>query len=139
MLVRSDDEVYRVDHYWLGLPKKRFPVKATYAQWGMGMLGFLLIFSFVRVGMQVPLGFWPIAWSVVGAGVVGKITGRYVQHERPLTAVLAAAGHELFGPRRRTKSEGGRLGLSHVRFNDERPRLTGRQLRQMRNTTGSEL
>ena len=38
VLVRTDDEVYRVDSVWLGPPRATFPWRARYVAYGVGFV-----------------------------------------------------------------------------------------------------
>ena len=38
VLVRTDDEVYRVDSVWLGPPRATFPWRARYVSYGLGLV-----------------------------------------------------------------------------------------------------
>lgn len=128
MRVRTDDEVYRVDAVWLGPPKATFPWRARYVAWGVGILVFILIFASERaVGFQ--LGFFTVAWAVVGTVVLTRLICSRISHERPLGAVFTMWTRELSTPRERTAGNGGAVSATkvHVRSSRPRPRSRGNQ------------
>ena len=48
MLVRTDDQVYRVDSVWLGPPRATFPWRARYVSYGLGLLIMIFIMFLQR-------------------------------------------------------------------------------------------
>ena len=54
VLVRTDDEVYRVDAVWLGPPRATFPWRARYVSYGLGLwLMILVMFVQRRIGIEL--------------------------------------------------------------------------------------
>jgi hypothetical protein len=121
VLVRTDDEVYRVDSVWLGPPRATFPWRARYVSYGLGLLTMILV-MFVQRRIGIGLDFFSVAWALVITVVVARFLGQRIDYERPLGQVLALFWHEVCGPRRRTAAAGGRLRSGHVRIGSARAR-----------------
>jgi hypothetical protein len=121
VLVRTDDEVYRVDSVWLGPPRATFPWRARYVSYGLGLLTMILV-MFVQRRIGIGLDFFSVAWALVITVVVARFLGQRINYERPLGQVLALFWHEVCGPRRRTAAAGGRLRSGHVRIGSARAR-----------------
>lgn len=115
MLVRTDDEVYRVDAVWLGPPRATFPWRARYVSYGVGLLVMVLV-MFVQRRIGIGLDFFSVAWALVVTVLVTRFLGQRIDFERPLGQVLALFGHEVRGPRARTTPAGGPVRSGHVRL-----------------------
>ena len=115
MLVRTDDEIYRVDSVWLGPPRATFPWRARYVSYGLGLLIMILI-MFVQRRVGIGLDFFSVAWALVLTVVATRFIGQRINYERPLGQVLGLFKHEITGPRRRTVGTGGVVRSSHVRI-----------------------
>ncbi len=113
VLVRTDDEVYRVDSVWLGPPRATFPWRARYVSYGLGLLVMILV-MFVQRRIGIGLDFFSVAWALVLTVVVTRFLGQRIDYERPLGQVVALFRHEVTGPRRRTVG-GGRCGPRRAR------------------------
>lgn len=114
VLVRTDDEVYRVDSVWLGPPRATFPWRARYVSYGVGLLVMILV-MFVQRRVGIGLDFFSVAWALVLTVVVTRFLGQRIDYERPLGQVLAHFRHEISGPRARTVVGGGAVRSGHVR------------------------
>ncbi|MGH3566726.1 MAG: hypothetical protein ACRDRH_11980 [Pseudonocardia sp.] len=123
MLVRTDDEVYRVDSVWLGPPRATFPWRARYVAYGVGLLVIILI-MFVQRRVGIGIGFFSVAWALVITVVITRFVGRRIDYERPLGQVVDLFRQEITGPRRRTRVAGGPVRSGHVRVTSRaaRPR-----------------
>lgn len=119
MLVRTDDEVYRIDAVWLGPPRATFPWRARYVSYGVGLLTMMAI-MFVQRRLGIPLDFFSIAWSLVGTVAVTRLLGKKISFERPFGQVVTQFWSEVTGPRRRTAAGGGHLRAGHVRIRSSR-------------------
>lgn len=115
VLVRTDDEVYRVDSVWLGPPRATFPWRARYVSYGVGLLVMILV-MFVQRRIGIGLDFFSVAWALVGTVVVTRFLGQRIDYERPLGQVLSLFGHEVRGPRATTAVAGGAVRSGHVRL-----------------------
>ena len=114
MLVRTDDEVYRVDAVWLGPPRATFPWRARYVSYGLGLMVMILI-MFVQRRIGIGLDFFSIAWALVLTVFFTRLLGKRIDYERPLGQVLELFRHEIRGPRARTAVGGGPVRFRHVR------------------------
>jgi hypothetical protein len=114
LLVRTDDEVYRVDGVWLGPPRATFPWRARYVSYGLGLLVMILV-MFVQRRIGIGLDFFSVAWALIVTIVVTRFLGRRIDYERPLGQVLTLFRHEVTGPRERTAVAGGAVRCGHVR------------------------
>jgi len=114
VLVRTDDEVYRVDSVWLGPPRATFPWRARYVSYGLGLVVMILV-MFVQRRIGIGLDFFSIAWALVITVVVTRFLGKKIDYERPLGQVVELFRHEVRGPRARTAPAGGAVRTGHVR------------------------
>ncbi len=114
LLVRTDDEVYRVDAVWLGPPRATFPWRARYISYGIGLLVMVAV-MFVQRRIGIELSFFSVAWALVLTVVFTKFIGKRIHYDRPVEAVLKLFSHELTGPRRRSGRRGGPVRVGHVR------------------------
>lgn len=135
MLVRTDDEVYRVDSVWLGPPRATFPWRARYVSYGVGLLVMIVVmFAQRRVG--IGLDFFSVAWALVLTVLITRFIGQRVDAERPLGQVFAHFRHEVAGPRARTAVGGGAVRSGHVRLGPAvRPRKRRAGRRERRHAT----
>lgn len=113
VLVRTDDQVYRVDSVWLGPPRATFPWRARYVSYGVGLLVMTLV-MFVQRRIGIGLDFFSVAWSLIFTVVITRFLGKRIGDERPLGQVVALFRHELKGPRRRTAVAGGPVRSDRV-------------------------
>lgn len=114
MLVRTDDEVYRVDAVWLGPPRATFPWRARYVSYGVGLLVMVFV-MFVQRRLGIGLDFFSVAWALVLTVLVTRTVGKRIDYERPLGQVARLFRYELTGPRPRTGTVGGAVRSRHVR------------------------
>jgi hypothetical protein len=115
VLVRTDDEVYRVDSVWLGPPRATFPWRARYVSYGLGLLVMVLV-MFVQRRIGIGLDFFSVAWALILTILITRFLGQRINDERPLGQVVAMFWHEVSGPRARTAAEGGQLRTNRVRI-----------------------
>jgi hypothetical protein len=114
MLVRTDDEVYRIDAVWLGPPRATFPWRARYVSYGLGLVVMILV-MFVQRRVGIGLDFFSVAWALVVTVFITRLLGKRIDYERPLGQVLELFRHEVRGPRARTVVAGGPVRARHVR------------------------
>ena len=114
MLVRTDDEVYRIDSVWLGPPRATFPWRARYVAYGLGLVVMILI-MFVQRRIGIGLDFFSVAWALVLTVFVTRLLGTRINYERPLGQVVELFRHEVRGPRARVAVGGGSVRFAHVR------------------------
>jgi hypothetical protein len=128
VLVRTDDEVYRVDSVWLGPPRATFPWRARYVSYGLGLL-VMIVVMFLQRRIGIGLDFFSVAWALIITVLVTRFLGQRIDYERPLGQVVALFRHELRGPRRRTAVAGGPVRSEHVAV---RPARSAKALPQRR-------
>jgi hypothetical protein len=121
VLVRTDDEVYRVDAVWLGPPRATFPWRARYVSYGLGLVIMILV-MFVQRRVGIGLDFFSVAWALVLTVFVTRLIGKRIDYERPLGQVVELFRHEVRGPRARTAVGGGPVRSGHVRVSHSRAR-----------------
>jgi hypothetical protein len=114
VLVRTDDEVYRVDAVWLGPPRATFPWRARYVSYGLGLLVMIAV-MFVQRRIGIGLDFFSVAWALIITVLITRFLGHRIDYERPLGQVVALFRKEIAGPRRRTAGTGGPVRSAHVR------------------------
>lgn len=115
VLVRTDDEVYRVDSVWLGPPRATFPWRARYVSYGLGLLVMVAI-TFLQRRLGIDLDFFSVAWALLLTVAVTRFLGQRIDYERPLGQVFALFRHEVAGPRACTAVAGGAVRSGHVRI-----------------------
>ncbi len=124
MLVRTDDEVYRIDAVWLGPPRATFPWRARYVSYGLGLLVMIFI-MFVQRRIGIGLDFFSVAWALVLTVFITRLLGTRIDYERPLGQVVELFRHEVRGPRPRTVVAGGPVRSRHVRVSHGAGRARG--------------
>ena len=136
MLVRTDDEVYRIDAVWLGPPRATFPWRARYVSYGLGLVVMILV-MFVQRRVGIELGFFSVAWALVLTVFITRLLGKRVNYERPLGQIVELFRHEVRGPRARTVVAGGPVRAGHVRVSPGgvRPRTSRSSRRAWRRST----
>jgi hypothetical protein len=134
VLVRTDDEVYRIDSVWLGPPRATFPWRARYVSYGLGLLVMIFV-MFVQRRVGIGLDFFSVAWALVLTVAATRFLGKRINDERPLGQVVELFRHEVRGPRRRTGVRGGAVRSGHVRV--ARARARPRPVRTRRSWKGS--
>jgi hypothetical protein len=115
VLVRTDDEVYRVDSVWLGPPRATFPWRARYVSYGLGLMVMVLV-MFVQRRIGIGLDFFSVAWALILTIALTRFLGQRINDERPLGQVIALFCHEVSGPRERRTAEGGQVRSARVRI-----------------------
>lgn len=121
MLVRTDDEVYRVDAVWLGPPRATFPWRARYVSYGLG-LAVMVVIMFVQRRLGISLDFFSVAWSLLLTIVITRFLGKRINYDRPLGQIVALFRHEVTGPRPATATRGGTVRTGRVRVHSSLPR-----------------
>jgi hypothetical protein len=97
VLLRPDDDVYRVDAVWLGPQGMTLPWTARYSAYGIWVtlfVGVLLVEAVLPMPVSVP-PVWELMLTVLATYA---ITG-LVDHDRPLQSVWQLARAELSAPR----------------------------------------
>jgi hypothetical protein len=97
VLLRPDDEVYRVDAVWLGPQGMTLPWAARYTAYGMWVVlfvGVLLVEAVLPMPVSVP-PVWELVLTVLATYA---LTG-LVDHDRPLRSVWHLVRVEVTSPR----------------------------------------
>lgn len=97
MLLRPDDEVYRVDAVWLGPQGLTLPWTARYTAYGMWLVVFvsiLLVEAILPMRVSIP-PVWEVVLSVLATYALTGI----IDHERPVRSVWQLLRAELSAPR----------------------------------------
>jgi len=113
MLLRPDDDVYRVDAVWLGPRGMTLPWTARYSAYGIWLVlfvGIILVEAVLPMAVSVP-PVWEVVMSVLATyGVTGLI-----DHDRPVRSVWQLVRVEMTAPRRRRTLQAARFTPSDVR------------------------
>jgi len=113
MLVRPDDEVYRVDAVWLGPQGFTLPWSARYSAYGIWVVLFvsvLLIEAALPMSVNVP-PVWELVFTILATYALTGV----IDHDRPLIAVWQVARVELTSPRAKKPPKPIRLDPRKVR------------------------
>lgn len=97
MLIRPDDEVYRVDAVWLGPRGFTLPWSARYSAYGIWVVLFIAVLTIeaiLPIRVSVP-PVWELVLTILATyGLTGVI-----DHERPLSSAVQTLRVELTSPR----------------------------------------
>ena len=113
MLLRPDDEVYRVDAVWLGPRGLTLPWTARYSAYGIWLTVFvsmLLVEAVLPMDVSVP-PVWELVLSVLATYALTGV----IDHDRPLGSVFQLLGSELRTPRPRKAERPRRLDAGSVK------------------------
>jgi hypothetical protein len=116
MLIRPDDEVYRVDAVWLGPRGMTLPWTARYSAYGIWLVlfvGIILVEVALPIRVSVP-PVWEVVFSVLATYAVTGI----IDHDRPVRSVWELLRAELAAPR-------GKGALRPIRFTPSGVRVRG--------------
>jgi hypothetical protein len=114
MLIRPDDEVYRVDAVWLGPQGLTLPWSARYSAYGIWVVLFTTVLL-VEALLPMPVTIPPVWELVLTILATYALTG-VIDHDRPLASVWQLIRSEARAPRSR--------GTKRVRVNGTKVRLT---------------
>ena len=120
MLVRPDDDVYRVDAVWLGPQGLTLPWTARYSAYGIWVvlfIGVLLVEAVLPMRVNIP-PVWELVLTILATYALTGV----IDHDRPLITVWQLLRWELVAPRApaaakpvRTDASSLRLRENHVR------------------------
>jgi hypothetical protein len=133
VLVRTDDEVYRVDAVWLGPPRATFPWRARYVSYGLGLF-VMIVVMFVQRRIGISLDFFSVAWALLLTIVITRFIGKRINYDRPLGQIVSLFRHEVTGPRERTAVRGGVIRTGRVTVRQSAP--LARTARRKGSSTG---
>lgn len=122
MRLQPDDDVYRINAVWLGPRGLTLPWVARYSAYAIWLVLFLLILAIEGItplDVSVP-PVWEFAISVLATyAVMG-----FVDHERPVRALVELGISEVTAPRKATGVEKGRVQPAAVRVTVRRTRVS---------------
>ena len=113
MLLRPDDEVYRVDAVWLGPRGLTLPWSARYSAYGIWLVLFvavLLVEAVLPMRVSVP-PVWELVLTILATYALTGV----IDHDRPLVSVWHLLRAEATAPRPRRADRPARTSTSTVR------------------------
>lgn len=116
MLIRPDDDVYRVDAVWLGPQGLTLPWAARYSAYGIWVVLFvsvLVVEAILPMGVSVP-PVWELVLTILATYALTGV----IDHDRPLMSVWELLRAELHAPRGPARSRPVRLRASSVRWRE---------------------
>ena len=122
MLLRPDDDVYRVDAVWLGPQGLTLPWTARYTAYGIWLLLFVsILLAEALLPMRVSI---PPVWEVVISILATYALTGVIDHERPVRAVWHLIRAEVFAQRAApTSARMAARSPAPVRFSPSRVRI----------------
>ena len=120
MLVRPDDEVYRVDAVWLGPQGLTFPWTARYSAYGIWIVlfvGVLVVEAVLPMRVNMP----PV-WELVTTILFTYALTGVIDHDRPLVSVWQLLRWEFRAPRAPAADRPVRTTASSLRLRENRVR-----------------
>jgi hypothetical protein len=116
VLIRPDDEVYRVDAVWLGPRGFTLPWSARYSAYGIWLIlfvGVLLVEAALPMRVTVP-PVWELVFTILATYALTGV----IDHDRPLVSVWELARAELTAPRARKAERPVRLSAKSIRVRE---------------------
>ena len=116
MLLRPDDEVYRVDAVWLGPRGLTLPWTARYSAYGIWLVlfvGVLLVEAVLPVSVSVP-PVWELVLTILATYAVTGV----IDHDRPVVSVWQLLLAEVTAPRPPRPERPIRLSAASVRVRE---------------------
>ncbi len=113
MLLRPDDEVYRVDAVWLGPRGLTLPWSARYSAYGIWLVLFvavLLVEAVLPMRVSVP-PVWELVLTILATYALTGV----IDHDRPLVSVWHLLRAEATAPRPRRAQRPARTSVNTVR------------------------
>jgi hypothetical protein len=113
VLLRPDDEVYRVDAVWLGPRGLTLPWTARYSAYGIWLVLFVSVLL-VEAILPMPVSVPPVWELVLTILATYAVTG-VIDHDRPVVSVWELLRAELTAPRPPKSERPIRLSAATVR------------------------
>jgi hypothetical protein len=116
VLLRPDDDVYRVDAVWLGPRGLTLPWSARYSAYGIWLVlfvGVLLVEAVLPMRVSVP-PVWELVLTILATYALTGV----IDHDRPLASVWHLARVEATTPRAGRPDRPMRVSTSTVRVRD---------------------
>ncbi len=123
MVIRPDDEVYRVDAVWLGPQGLTLPWSARYSAYGIWVVLFVGVLL-VEAVLPVPVSIPPVWELVLTILATYALTG-VIDHDRPLVTVWHLLRSEFRAPRSVQPGRPVQIDASSVRRRENRVRTLG--------------
>ena len=98
MLIRTDDEMYRVDRTYLGPKGRRFPFRATYRAYGIWLV-IVVVLGFGSLRLGIPVSLASVLLILTAAVWITIKVGLHLDYDRPLRAMVWVVWHEVTAPR----------------------------------------
>jgi hypothetical protein len=116
VLIRPDDEVYRVDAVWLGPRGCTLPWSARYSAYGIWLILFVSVLLVeAALPMQVSV---PPVWELVLTILATYALTGIIDHDRPLVSVWELVRAEVSAPRKRKPDRPTRMSAARVRVRE---------------------
>lgn len=116
MILRPDDDVYRVDAVWLGPKGMTLPWSARYSAYGIWIFTFLGILT-VEAILPMDISIPPVWELVISILATYALTG-VIDHDRPVGSVLQLVVSEVRSPRAHKQQRPKRIEPTSVRFRE---------------------
>jgi len=116
VLLRPDDEVYRVDAVWLGPRGLTLPWAARYSAYGIWLVLFvsvLVVEALLPTGVSVP-PVWELVLTILATYAVTGV----IDHDRPVITVWQLLRAEVTAPRPPKAERPVRLSAAAVRVRE---------------------
>lgn len=124
MLLRPDDEVYRVDAVWLGPRGLTLPWAARYSAYGIWLVLFVSVLL-VEAILPIPVSIPPVWELVLTILATYAVTG-VIDHDRPVISVWQLLRTEVTAPRSPKPDRPRRVSTTSVRVRENHAPEQGR-------------
>jgi hypothetical protein len=116
--LRPDDDVYRINAVWLGPRGLTLPWVARYSAYAIWLIVFLIILALERI-TPLTIGVPPVWEFAISVLITYAVMG-FVDHERPVRALVELGKSEVTAPRKAGGAHSGKVQPSAVRVNVRR-------------------
>lgn len=118
MRLRPDDDVYRINAVWLGPRGLTLPWVARYSAYAIWLIVFLVILAIEGI-TPLTIGVPPVWEFAISVLITYAVMG-FVDHERPVRALVELGKSEVTAPRKAGGVQSGKVQPSAVRVNVRR-------------------
>jgi hypothetical protein len=116
--LRPDDDVYRINAVWLGPRGLTLPWVARYSAYAIWLIVFLVILAIEGI-TPLTIGVPPVWEFAISVLITYAVMG-FVDHERPVRALVELGKSEVTAPRKAGGIQSGKVQPSAVRVNVRR-------------------
>jgi hypothetical protein len=116
--LRPDDDVYRINAVWLGPRGLTLPWVARYSAYAIWLVVFLVILAIEGI-TPLTIGVPPVWEFAISVLITYAVMG-FVDHERPVRALVELGKSEVTAPRKAGGIQSGKVQPSAVRVNVRR-------------------